>query len=52
MLWKPDQILPALYELRNRGIIANVSEIDNVRQFTIKWKLDQVVEFIARNRKP
>lgn len=44
MLWRPDQILPALYELRNLGIIAKVSEIDSVRQFTTKWNLDRLVE--------
>lgn len=44
MLWKPDRILPSLYELRNQGIITKVSEIDNIRQFTTKWDLAQMVE--------
>jgi DNA repair protein RadC len=44
MLWSPEQILPSMYELRNRGIIARVSEIDTVRQFSTKWSLDEVVE--------
>lgn len=44
MLWNPAQILPGLYELRNRGIISKVSEIDNIRQFTTKYTLGQVVD--------
>ncbi len=35
MLWKPDLVLPALYKLRNQGLIARISEIDRVRQFTL-----------------
>jgi len=44
MLWNPDRILPSLYELRNKGLISKISEIDNVRQFTVKWYLNQLVE--------
>jgi len=44
MLWSPGRVLPALYELRNRGIISKVSEIDNVRQFTTRWQLDDMVD--------
>jgi len=47
LLWKAEQFLPSLFELRNRGLISNVSEIDNVRQFTTKWTLLQVVERLA-----
>jgi DNA repair protein RadC len=47
MLWNPSQIVPSLYELRNRGIISKVSEIDNLRQFTTKWTLGQVVDQLA-----
>jgi hypothetical protein len=43
MLWNPDRILSSLYELRNLGLIAKVSEIDSVRQFTTRWNLDQLV---------
>lgn len=43
MLWRPDKIIPALYELRNMGLLAKVSEIDSVRQFTTRWSLDEVV---------
>jgi len=43
MLWNPDRVLPSLYELRNRGIISKISEIDNIRQFTTRWTLDEVV---------
>lgn len=51
MLWNPARILPSLYELRNRGLISKISEIDNVRQFTTKWVLDQVVERLVTNGK-
>ena len=44
MLWNPDRILPSLYELRNRGLISKVSEIDNLRQFTTKYFLEEIVE--------
>ncbi|MBI4318418.1 MAG: DNA repair protein [Chloroflexi bacterium] len=44
MLWNPDRILPALYELRNSGIISKVSEIDSFRQFTTRYNLAQVAE--------
>jgi hypothetical protein len=47
LLWSPDRILRALYELRNLGIISKVSQIDNFRQFTTKWNLDQVVQALA-----
>jgi len=53
MLWNPDKILVSLYELRNQGIISKISEIDNIRQFTVKWTLDQVVEHvIAGGKRP
>jgi DNA repair protein RadC len=49
LLWNPDRVLPSLYQLRNLGIIAKVSEIDRVRQFTTKWRLEELVEhLIAR----
>ncbi len=44
LLWKPDRIIPSLYELRNQGLISKVSEIDSVRQFTTKYTLEQLVE--------
>ena len=44
LLWNPDQIVPSLYELRNRGLLSKVSEIDTVRQFSVKWSLDELVE--------
>ena len=47
MLWDTSQILPSLYELRNQGIISKVSEIDNVRQFTLRWPLERVVEHLV-----
>ncbi len=43
MLWKSEDLLPALYELRNQGLLAKVSQIDNVRQFTTQYNLEQAV---------
>ena len=52
MLWKPDQILILTYELRNRGFISKISEIDNFRQFTTKLSLEQSIErLIALDKK-
>ena len=48
MLWPVERILPALYELRNRGILSKISEIDSVRQFTTRCSLEQVVEKLTR----
>lgn len=50
MMWNPDQILAAFYELRNRGILSKVSEIDSVRQFTTKWNLEQVTNYLVSQR--
>lgn len=50
MLWNPDRILPSLYELRNLGIISKVSAIDNVRQFTTKWSLEEVVDALIKTK--
>ena len=47
MLWNPDQLLSALYELRNRELISKVSEIDTVRQFTTRHTLEEVVKLLA-----
>ncbi len=51
MLWNPEWLLHALYELRNQGLISKVSEIDNIRQFTTKHTLAGVVEQIASGGK-
>ncbi|MCX5973467.1 MAG: DNA repair protein [Coprothermobacterota bacterium] len=48
MLWKPDQVLPTLYELRNQGLVDKVSEIDTVRQFTLPFTLSQMVEKLVK----
>lgn len=48
LLWNPDRILSSLYELRNQGIIAKISEIDNIRQFTTRWTLAEVVDHLPR----
>ena len=47
MLWNPERLLHALYELRNQGLISKISEIDNIRQFTTKHTLAGVVEQIV-----
>lgn len=44
MLWNPERLLSSLYELRNQGLIAKVSAIDSIRQFTTKWHLEQLVQ--------
>ena len=44
LLWQPDGILSGLYTLRNRNLIAKVSVIDTVRQFTTKYSLNEVIE--------
>lgn len=47
MLWNPTRILPTLYELRNLELISRISEIDNVRQFTTKLRLEELVTRIT-----
>ena len=51
MLWNPDKLLPGLYELRNQGVLAKVSEIDRFRQFTTRFTLDELVEYVGIERK-
>jgi len=46
MLWKPDQILPMVYELRNMGFISKISEIDSFRQFTTKLNMEHALELL------
>ncbi len=43
LLWRPDRLLPALYELRNRGLLSKVSEIDSVRQLSTRHDLAGLV---------
>lgn len=43
MLWHPDRLLPALYELRNMRLLPKISEIDSFRQFTTKYTLPEAV---------
>ena len=52
MLWNPDRLLPGVYELRNLGLLAKVSEIDSFRQFTTRYTLDELVEVVAGGAKP
>lgn len=47
MFWNPSRIMPSLYELRNQGIISKVSDIDNIRQFTTRWTLDELAAKIT-----
>jgi hypothetical protein len=49
LLWNPDRLIPALYELRNIGVISKISEIDSIRQFTTRYTLDEVVEEFIRD---
>lgn len=51
MLWNPDRLLPDVYELRNLGFLAKVSEIDSFRQFTTKYTLDELVEVMTGGAK-
>lgn len=44
MLWNPERLLHTLYELRNRGLISKISEIDNIRQFTTRYTVAGAVE--------
>ena len=46
MLWNPEQLLHCLYEIRNRRLISKISEIDNIRQFTTKYPITEMVEQI------
>ncbi len=47
MLWNPDRLLPSLYDLRNRGLISKVSEIDAFRQFTTQYTLEELVNHLV-----
>ena len=44
MLWNPERILGALYELRNQGLVSKVSAIDSIRQFTTRYTLVEAVD--------
>ena len=46
LLWEPGTIVPALYELRNKGILSKVSEIDRFCQFTTRFTLDELVPIL------
>jgi len=50
MLWNPTRLLPMLYELRNRELISKVSEIDNVRQFSTRYDLEQVAMILRSGK--
>jgi DNA repair protein RadC len=50
LLWPADQLVRALYELRNKGLIAKVSEIDQMRQVTLRYDLDGVVQKMVEGR--
>lgn len=50
MLWDPDKLLSGLYELRNLGILSKVSEIDRFRQFTTKFTLEELVDFLGKEK--
>jgi DNA repair protein RadC len=53
MLWNPERIVHALYELRNQGLISKISEIDDIRQFTTKYTLAGVTaQLLAKGKRP
>lgn len=47
MLWRPDQVIPKLYEMRNQKLLTKISEIDSIRQFTTRWTLDDMVKHLV-----
>jgi len=47
MLWTREDMKTSLYELRNRGLITKVSEVDSLRQFTTRFTLAEAVERMA-----
>lgn len=44
MLWTREDMKTSLYELRNRGLITKVSEVDSLRQFTTRFTLAEAVD--------
>lgn len=48
LLWNPERIVPALYDLRNMDILSKVSQIDAFRQFTTKGGLAETVRALVR----
>lgn len=51
MLWNPGSLLQGLYELRNRGMISKISEIDSFRQFTTRYSPDELAIHLKREAK-
>lgn len=47
MLWTKEDMKTSLYELRNRGLITKVSEVDSLRQFTTRFTLAEAVDRMA-----
>jgi hypothetical protein len=50
MMWDKEHISNAIYELRNAGIISKVSDIDGMRQFTVKYRLPELVQKLVSRR--
>lgn len=50
LLWNTDKLTPLLYELRNAGLIAKISNIDSVQQFATKYTLEELVEHLGHLR--
>lgn len=48
MLWNPERIKHCLIGLRNAGLIAKVSEIDNVRLFSLRYSFDTILPEIEK----
>ncbi len=47
LLWQPERLMPMLYELRNHGLLAKVSDIDYGRQFTTRYDLEATVAHLV-----
>ncbi len=47
LLWDQQWMVRQLYRLREAGLLAKVSEIDRMRQFTTKYNLADAVQPIV-----
>lgn len=52
MLWNPEALVPNLYDLRNQGLIGNISDIDGVRQFSTKYTLAALTNVLCVEANP
>jgi DNA repair protein RadC len=47
LLWDRQWMVHQLYRLREAGLLAKVSEIDRMRQFTTKYTLIEAMQYIV-----